>query len=104
MNLPRKHPPTRLWRALAESPWLPITAYLGLVGVLGIASGAGVAPRSLDVTLPDWLVMAWTVGIAVGGLAATAGCLWSRTRVESAGLALLAYGAALYGAVVSAVV
>lgn len=97
----RRRPPSALWRNLAEAPWLPITAYLGLVGIIGIASGVGVAPRSIDATLPDWLVMAWTVGIAAGGIAATVGCLWSRTRVESAGMALLAYGAGLYGVVVA---
>lgn len=100
----RRRQPGRLWRTLAEAPYLPIVAYLGLVGIVGIVTGAGVAPHPLRALLPTWLVMAWTVGIAAGGTLATLGAfLRNGTRAESAGLGLLAYGAALYGAVVASV-
>lgn len=93
----RQRPPSRLWRALAEAPYLPIVAYLAVVGIGGIVSGGGIAPGAVRDVLPYWLVMAWTVAVAAGGALATIGALAERSRVESAGLAFLAAGAVVYG-------
>lgn len=95
--------PTRRARAkrrLYGAPWLPIVAYLGAIAVLSLASG-GVAPPAMTHALPPWLVLMWTIALAAGGLLAIVGVLSEQTRVESAGLVLLIYGAGLYGLVLS---
>jgi hypothetical protein len=95
--------PTRRARAkrrLYGAPWLPIASYLGVVACLSLASG-GVAPPAMTHALPAWLVLMWTVALAAGGLLSTIGVLSEKTRVESAGLVLLTYGAGLYGLVLS---
>lgn len=99
--MPHTRPPSRLWRGLAEAPYLPIAAYLALVGAAGLASGGGIAPSSVRDTLPHWLVLAWTLAVTAGGALATVGALVERTRVESAGLGFLAAGAVVYGLVVT---
>lgn len=88
----------RWWQTLTGRPHLPIAAYLAAVGWIGLLSG----DHGTGGILPGWLAIMWTIAIAVGGTLATLGCLAVRTRVESTGLALLAYGAAVYGAVFGA--
>jgi len=90
----------RMKRRLYGAPWLPVATYLGVVALLSLASG-GVAPPAMTHALPAWLVLMWTVALAVGGLLSTVGVLSERTRVESAGLVLLTYGAGLYGLVLA---
>lgn len=88
------------WRIALVNPHLPIPVYLAVIGIIGAVSGRGIAPASLEESLPFWLVHSWTLAVAVGGLLASAGCLTERTRVESAGLGLLLAGIGLYGAVI----
>lgn len=80
---------------------MPVVLYLGLFGVIGLVTGAGIVPDTLTVILPYWMVLVWTVCIAVGGIAGTFGAFGWRTRVESCGLLFLIWGATMYGAVVS---
>lgn len=87
-------------RSIATTaPYLPVAAYLATIGWAGLTRG-GITPGDLlDHALPGWLVLMWTIAVAAGGTAATLAGLTGRTRVESAGLALLLYGAAVYGVV-----
>lgn len=87
-------------RTALANPHLPIPVYLAVIGIIGAISGRGIAPDTLVESLPFWLVHSWTLAIAIGGLFATGGCVTQRTRVESAGLALLLAGIGLYGAVI----
>lgn len=92
-----QHRPPRLWTGITTAPYLPVAAYLAASGWVGLAHG-GITPGDLlDHTLPAWLITMWTVAVALGGTLATLGGLAGRTRVESSGLALLLYGAAVYG-------
>lgn len=91
----------RVKRRLLAAPWLPIVAYLAVVAWLGLASG-GVAPRAMMHTLPSWLVLTWTVSLAVGGTLAFFGPLGKGTLAETAGLVLLLWGSLLYGCVLTA--
>lgn len=89
----------RLERRLAEAPFeTPIAIWFGFIGWIGVLSGRGITPASLEDALPIWLVQAWTIGLALGGTLTAAGKLRQRDRVESSGLVLLGYGATLYGA------
>ncbi|MCW2543123.1 MAG: hypothetical protein JWM40_675 [Frankiales bacterium] len=89
----------RLERRLAEAPFeTPIAIWFGCIGWIGLISGRGITPASLQDTLPIWLVQAWTVGIALGGTLTALGKLRQRDRLESSGLVLLGYGVTLYGA------
>lgn len=92
--------PSRIWQTCAESPFeIPVALYLGIIGFIGLASGNGITPKTIDAALPIWLVLAWTVGLAVGGVATVIGKIMQRGRIESSGLILLAYGASLYALV-----
>lgn len=88
---------SRLWDTLIRLPHVPVAAYLALVGWGGVVSG-GITPDSLHV-LPAWLVEMWTFAVAIGGTGSVIGALMQRTRIESTGLGLLAYGSVLYGLV-----
>lgn len=91
-----------LERRLAEAPFeTPIAIWFGVIGWIGIVSGRGITPTTLEDALPLWLVQAWTVGLALGGTLTAIGKLRQRDRLESAGLALLGYGATLYGGVLA---
>lgn len=90
----------RITRRLYGAPWLPIAGYLGIIAALSLASG-GVAPPAMTHALPAWLVLMWTLALALGGLLSVVGVLFEQTRVESAGLVLLIYGAGMYGLVLS---
>lgn len=90
-------------RTLFIAPYLPYAMYLGAVGIVALASqDRGIIPDTLTDTIPWWLATMWTLAVAAGGVLATIGALWRHTRIESAGLALLAFGAALYGACITA--
>lgn len=87
-------------RRLAEAPFeTPIAIWFGVIGWIGIATGQGITPATLEDALPIWLVQAWTVGIALGGTLTAFGKLRQRDRIESSGLVLLGYGVTLYGGV-----
>lgn len=93
----REKGPSRLWLAMAEGPFeVTIATYLGFVGFVGLLSGDGIRPPSLAEAVPVWLVMAWTVGVAFGGLLAALGKITNKTRTESAGLVFLGYGTSFY--------
>lgn len=88
-------------------PLNPFEGYLLLAALLqGVAVLAGVAhPSSIQALLPTFLLYVWGALLTIGGGLSLAGLLWPRdpfTAIEikrfglySAGLATLAYGAAL---------
>lgn len=89
-----------LERRLAEAPFeTPIALWFGVIGWVGIVTGQGITPATLEDTLPIWLVQAWTAGLAFGGTLTTMGKLRQRDRIEASGLVLLGYGATLYAVV-----
>lgn len=88
-------------RRLLAVPYWPVALYLGIIAWLGIGTG-GVAPPTMVHILPAWLVIMWSLSLAVGGTIAPLGILIGRNRLESSGLAMLAYGSALYGIVLTA--
>ncbi|MGH3500554.1 MAG: hypothetical protein ACRDQA_06615, partial [Nocardioidaceae bacterium] len=84
-------------QALLETPYLPVAAYLGAVGIAALVAGHAILPDTLAEVLPAWLATVWTVAVAAGGILPVVGRVVSATRIESAGLAMLAFGAGLYG-------
>jgi hypothetical protein len=97
--MPIPLPENASWRdRLFYHEYLPIALYLSMAGWAGIITEGRISPGSLDV-LPGWLAGMWTYSIAFGGLIAPIGAFTGRTRIESAGLAMLAWGALLYGLV-----
>ncbi len=94
---------TNLERRLAEAPFeTPIALWFGIIGWVGIVTGQGITPATLEDALPIWLVQAWTIGLALGGMLTVIGKLRQRDRLESSGLALLGYGTTLYAGVLVA--
>lgn len=89
----------RMKRRLLSAPYSPIAAYLGFIA--WVALPEGVEPPSMREVLPHWLVVMWTISIALGGTFAVIGLLMGRLRVEAAGLTSLAYGAVLWGVVLT---
>ena len=87
---------SRPWQAITSRPHLPIAIYLAVVGWATLLSSDR---GTHGLLIPDWLAAMWAAAVAVGGTLATFGGLTLRTRLESAGLVLLTYGASLYGAV-----
>lgn len=85
------------------SPYVPVGCYLALSAVIGLLAGTGIAPDTLQAALPHWMVTVWTICVAVGGLACTAGAALRKASAESGGLVLLAWGAFMYGCVVAVV-
>lgn len=104
MTYLRRIKKTKTWRRmccrlgfiLTIPPYLPMAAWMGLVGWTSIADG-GVAPDALREVLWPPLVWCWTMFVALGGLTTTIGALWHRSAVESAGLASLIWGVSLWG-------
>lgn len=94
-------PPER--RSSSLTAYVPLVCYLALIAVIGLLTGTGIAPDTLQVALPWWLVQIWTVSIAFGGISCTVGAASKATSLESAGLLLLAWGAFLYGSVIAVV-
>lgn len=82
-------------RFALDNPLLPIIAYLGVIGALALLSG-GVAPDSVEDGTPGWLGYGWSGSMALGGIAAVAGGIKGRTRLESAGLSLVGVSLALF--------
>lgn len=90
---------------LAEAPFeTPIAAWFAGIGWAALISGQGIVPATLADALPAWLVLAWTVGLALGGTLTVAGVLRRSYRQEQAGLAFLGYGVTLYGGVLVGVI
>lgn len=97
--MPTVLPPHATWRdRLLHHEYMPVALYLSAAGWAGIVTDGRISPGSLD-ALPGWLAGMWTYSIAFGGLIAPIGAFTEKTRVESAGLTLLAWGALLYGLV-----
>lgn len=97
--MPTALPGHTTWRdRLFVHEYLPVALYLSMAGWAGIITEGRISPGSLD-ALPGWLAGMWTYSIAFGGLIAPIGAFAEKTRVESAGLTLLAWGAGLYGLV-----
>lgn len=85
------------------SSYVPVATYLAMTAVIGLLTGTGIAPDTLRAALPHWMVIVWTVCVALGGLACTAGAALRKPSLESAGLAVLAWGSFMYGSVVAVV-
>ena len=88
--------------SVASAPYLPIAAYMGLSGIIGLVnhdrSSNGLWPDyDRAHRLPDYLLIAFSVTLAVGGFLTVLGGLIRGTRVESAGLVLLLAGVAIFG-------
>lgn len=99
-SLSRREGWSRLQRRIAETPFeFPIAGALALNGFAGIVSGQGIVPRTIDLSLPLWLIQMWTIALTLGGVLTVLGRLTPYDRLESAGLALLGYGATLYALV-----
>ena len=97
--MPIPLPENASWRdRLFYYEYLPVALYLSAAGWAGIFSDGHISPGSLD-ALPGWLAGMWTYSIAFGGLIAPVGAFTGKTRIESAGLIMLAWGAGLYGLV-----
>jgi len=88
----------RFWENFTTVPYLPIAAWVAFIGWTSLLSG-GIRPEGGH-TLPEWLLMAWTLAFAIGGTLAVWGGSTARTRAESSGLALLTTGLVFYGVVV----
>lgn len=86
-------PTRRAVHRAGHSPWLPVAAYLGYVGIDGIFDRPAVDPF-----LPVWLTAAWTLALIAGACLVIGGTLSARTRVESAGHALHLAGMLIYAA------
>jgi len=86
-------------RRFAETPFeIPIAIYFGAFGIASLISGNGITPHTVDMALPWGLILAWTIGLAVGGVLCVIGRFAQHHRTEMAGLILLGYGASLYAA------
>lgn len=97
--MPIPLPENASWRdRLFYYEYLPVALYLSAAGWAGIITDGRISPGSLD-ALPGWLAIMWTYSIAIGGIIAPVGAFTGKTRVESAGLTMLAWGAGLYGLV-----
>ncbi len=97
--MPIPLPENASWRdRLFYYEYLPVALYLSMAGWAGILTDGRISPGSLD-ALPGWLSFMWTYSIAFGGLIAPIGAFSGKTRVESVGVTLLAWGAFLYGLV-----
>lgn len=94
----------RLQRRFAETPFqLPVTIAYTLSGTVGLASGNGIVPHTIDRTLPFALVVVWTLYLALGGWLSVVGRLLQRERLEFSGLVLLGFGSGLYAVVLAVV-
>lgn len=89
----RRAMPTAV-RALLARPHLPIVGYLTYETWKALLNGPADSAG-----IPTWLAYMWAVAAAVGSVFAILGGLGLKTRMESAGLALLAYGAVVFGVV-----
>lgn len=87
------------WDHFATVPYLPVVAWVGFAAFASLPGG-GIHPTGRAGTLPEWLVMTWTLAFALGSTAAFLGGSTGRTRIESSGLAVLLFGLLFYGAVV----
>lgn len=87
-------------RRVDDAPFeVPITILFALVGWVGVLTGQGITPPSLEAALPLWLVQTWTVSFALGGSLAAHGKTAGSERTEAAGLVMLGWGLTLYGVV-----
>lgn len=85
------------WRErLLHHEYVPVALYLSAAGWAGIVTDGRISPSSLE-ALPAWMAIVWTWSIALGGLLAPAGVFTGKTRLESVGLTMLAWGVGLYG-------
>jgi hypothetical protein len=85
-------------RRWSEAPFeVPIALLLAVVGWVGVASGQGITPPSLEAALSIWLVQTWTLLLGLGGTLTACGKATGRERVEASGLVMLGWGLTLYG-------
>lgn len=83
---------------LLDAVHLPITFYLGYVGVTTLIRGRESTP-TLTALLPEWLTYAWSSALVLGALLIILGVAGDRTRAESAGHGFHLFGIGLYVAV-----
>lgn len=85
-------------RQITALPYMPVSAYLALVGLLRLGHG-GLVPDegTFHHVAPHLLIFTWTFAIVIGGFASVFGSLFGATRTESSGLVLLLFGATFYG-------
>lgn len=81
-------------RRLLDAVHLPVSLFLLYYGTDALVTRDG--PSSLEQTVPDWLTLAWSVALIVGGLLVTWGVATDRTRAESAGHGFHLFGLSLF--------
>lgn len=87
-------PLRRASRRLSVAVHLPVTLYLGYIGL-----GAAANPDALTRAIPDWLTYAWALALIGGALLVITGTASDRTRAESAGHGFHLFGITVYALV-----
>lgn len=83
----------RMRRRLFDAVHLPIAAWLAFVGASTLVAGPN---REMTALLPEWLNLAWSAGLIVGGALIGWGVAFDATRAESTGHAFHLFGLGLF--------
>lgn len=71
--------------------YLPLMAYLAIVGWIGLIQ-RNIVPQGTHNYVPPWLIYVWVAAFALGGTVAFAAGLRRHARAESSGLVFVALG------------
>jgi hypothetical protein len=89
--------PNPIWLMTATAPFeVPIVTYFALLGIFALIVET---PGSITESLDHWVIIAWGLTFALGGIIALVGRYMQAFTMESAGLGLLAGGFATYAGV-----